>query len=153
MSKSICNILVFFLRLNGNVIFITFSMIVVVSHWTVKSLLLPFDNVFELRLLVPGSIGNKSILILESPNRLFENISSLETNIGELIFRFNKAISVKVRINSWNSLLIWSIQLGDGVPNFLLNPKIMFELINNPIILYDFSFIMVLIEFALHVFG
>lgn len=96
-------------------------MVIVVSNWSVKSLLLPLDDVLELGLLVPRSIGNESILVLENPNRLFENISSLESDVGKTIFWLDVAIGVKVGIDSGYSLLVGPIQFRDGIPDLFLN--------------------------------
>lgn len=71
MAQSICHILVLLLWLDGHIILVSLSVVVIVSDWPVQSFLLPLHDVLERSLLVPGSVSDKPILVLEGPLDFF----------------------------------------------------------------------------------
>jgi len=78
MSQSICNILVFFLRFDRNIVLVSLCMVVVSCDRSVQTLLLPLNYVFERNWLIPDSVCNKAVLVSEGPNMFVVNISSRE---------------------------------------------------------------------------
>lgn len=86
MTQSISHILVLFLRLDGNIILVAFSMIVILGDRTMQSLLLPLYDVLEWYFRVPWCISNESIFVGKGPDLFIMNISSWEAYIGQLLF-------------------------------------------------------------------
>jgi hypothetical protein len=82
MAESVSNVFVFFLGFNGNIILISFCMIVISCDGAIESLFFPLNNVFKPRFLDPRSISDESVLIQECPSMLSVNISSRKTEIG-----------------------------------------------------------------------
>lgn len=70
MSETISHILVLFLGLDSHIILVALAMVIVAGDGAVETLSLPLDDVFELRLLVPGGVGNEAVLVLEGPAHL-----------------------------------------------------------------------------------
>lgn len=104
---------------------------------------------FEGRRGIPRCIGDESILVAEGPYLLVINISAIEAEIRQ---RFDcGSIWVKIGINSWNSSFVRSIKSGNWIPNFSLYFEIIFEVVDDCIILFSFSFIMILIKLACNI--
>lgn len=81
MTQSITNILIFFLGLYWNIIFISFWMVIVLRHRSMQSLLLPFFNMLERCFCWKISIRDKTILIVKSYHILVINITTRKTKI------------------------------------------------------------------------
>lgn len=81
MTESICNVLVFFLRPNWNIVLISFGMIVIARNWAIEPLFFPLNDMLESWVFVPRGIGYKSIFIEIGKRGLFINISSRKTEI------------------------------------------------------------------------
>ena len=75
MSESVPDVFVLLLWLDRDVVFVSLSVIVVTGHWSVQSLVLPFQDVLEGSLLVPRSVCDESVLGLEGINCLVGIIS------------------------------------------------------------------------------
>lgn len=56
MTKSIRYIFVFLFRSNSNIVFVTFSVVVITSDWSIESFFLPFEYVLEGNFDVPRSV-------------------------------------------------------------------------------------------------
>lgn len=149
MSQSIGDVLVFLLWLDGDIVLVSLAVVVVVGDWPVQSLLLPLHDVFELRLLVPRGIGDKPVLVLEGPLGFFGEISPWESKIGQ--FGRSWPVGVEIGVDAGNAALVGAVELGDGVPDLSLDLEIMFELIDDPVVLEDLGFVMVLIKLVMDV--
>ena len=79
MTQTIRYVSILLLWFDRHIILVAFAVVVVMSDRSVKSFLFPFDNMLELTLRVPGSIGDESILVLISPCGLIHDISARET--------------------------------------------------------------------------
>ena len=148
VSQSIGDILVLLLWLDGDIVLVSLAVVVIMGDWPVQSFLLPLHDVFELRLLVPGRIGDKPILILEGPLGFFGQISPWESEIGQ--FGSNWPVGVEIGVNARNAAFVWAVELGDGVPDLSLHLEVMFELIDNPVVLEHLGFVMILIKLIMH---
>lgn len=79
MSKSVADILIFFFCFGGDIILVSFPVVIVTSDWAVESFSFPFNDVFELLFRMPDSLGNESIFVGKGPCDLLVNISSGES--------------------------------------------------------------------------
>ena len=149
VSKPIGNVLIFLLWLDGDIVLVSLSVVVVMGDWSVQPLLLPLHDVFELRLLVPGSVGDKPVLVLEGPLGFFGQISPGESEVGQV--GSDWSVGTEVGVDAGNAALVGSVELGDGVPDLSLDLEIMFELIDDPVVLEDLGFVMVLIKLVMNV--
>lgn len=151
MAETISHVLVLLLRLNCNVVLVSLAVVIVAGHGAVESLSLPFDDVLELRPLVPGSVGDEAVLILEGPANLLGHLATGETQIGQI--GSDGAIGVEVGIDARNALLVRAVEISDGVPNLSLDSEIVLELIDDSVVLLDFDLVVVLVELGGNVFG
>lgn len=149
MSQSIGDVLVLLLWLDGDIVLVSLAVVVVVGDWPVQSLLLPLHDVFELRLLVPRGIGDKPVLVLEGPLDFLGEISPWESEIGQ--FGRNWPVGAEIGVDAGNAALVRAVEFGDGVPDLSLDLEIMFELIDDPVVLEDLGFVMVLIKLVMDV--
>lgn len=101
MAQPISHILVLLLWLDGDIVLVPLSVVVIVRNWPVQSFLLPLHDVFELGLLVPGRVGDKPILVLEGPLGFFGKISPWESEIRQ--FRSNGSVWVEIGVNTRNA--------------------------------------------------
>ena len=151
VSESVANILVFFFCFGGDIILVSFSVVMVASDRAVESFPFPFDDVFELLFRMPDGLGSESVLVGEGPCHLLVNISSGESNIGELVW--GDSVGVEVGVDSRDAFFVGPIEFGDGVPDLSLKTHVKFELLNDSIVLSYFGLIVVLIEFVVDVVG
>lgn len=151
MSQAIGDVLVLLLGLDGDIVLVSLAVVVVVGDWPVQSLLLPLHDVFELRLLVPRGIGDKPVLVLEGPLSFFGQISPWESEVGQ--FGGSGSVGAEIGVDAGNAALVGAVELGDGVPDLSLDLEIMFELIDDPVVLEDLGFVMVLIKLVMDVLG
>lgn len=99
---------------------------------------------FELGFTYPRSIGNKSVLVLECPNLFFVNVSTFKTYIRE--FWLCETIRIEVSINSWNTFFVRAVEFSDSIPNLSLDLKIIFEIIDDFVVLLHFGAVMILVK-------
>ena len=145
VSQSVSNILILFLRLDCDIIFVSLAVVVVPSYGAMEALFLPFYDVLELWFLVPRSVGDKAVLVLEGPNHLPGHIAPRKAQILE--FRGNWPCGVEIGVDAGDSALVRTVQIGDSVPDLPLNCEIMLELVDDFVVLFDFCAVVVLIEF------
>lgn len=48
-------------------------------------------------------------------------------------------------------MLVRSVKVGNGLPYFLLNLKIVLKVVNNFVVFFDLSFIVILVEFGVNI--
>jgi len=144
VSKSISNILIFFFRSNRNIILVSLIVVIILSNWTIQSFILPFENMFELRFTHPWSISDKSVLVLECPNLLFVNVTTIKSNIRK--FLLYGTIWIEIGINSRNTFFVRTVQFVNGIPYFSLHFQIIFKLIDDFVVLLYISTVMILIK-------
>lgn len=149
MSEAIGDVLVLLLWLDGDIVLVSLSVVVVVGDWPVQPLLLPLYDVFELRLLVPGGVGDKPVLVLEGPLGFFGQISPGESEVGQIGSGWS--VGAEVGVDARNSAFVGAVELGNGVPDLSLDLEIMFELIDDPVVLEDLGFVMILIKLVMDV--
>lgn len=149
MTQSVSYVSIFLLRFDGDVVLVAFAVVVMICDGSVEPFLFPFDDMLELALGVPGSISNESIFVLESPLRLVHDISARETEVRKLLFGW--PVFVEVGVDTWDSIFIWSIKLCDGSPYLSLHLKIIFQVVDDFVVLVDFSLIVILVKFACYV--
>lgn len=146
MTQSVRDIFVLLFRLDGHIVLVSFAVIVVSSDRPVESFFLPFDDMLELLLGVPGSVGDESILILEGPVSFVHDISARKTEIRELLFC--GPVFAEVGVDTWDSILVGSVKLCDGSPYLSLHFEVVFEVVYDIVVLFDFDPIVVLVELA-----
>lgn len=142
MTQPVSNELIFLLRFHFNVVLVSFW-VEMTGHWSIQSLLLPLLDMLEIMFLVEWSICDESILVGEN-ELLVVNILSFETQVLE--FCLNWTVFVNVGIDSPNTVLVGSVQVTDGLPDFLLDLEVILEVIDNLVVLSDFDFIVILVE-------
>jgi hypothetical protein len=120
--------------------------VVVPSDRSVESFLLPLNNVLELTLDVPWSVGDESILILEGPLSFVHDISAREAEVRELLF--GGPIFAEVGVDTRDSVFVGSIKLCYGCPYLSLHFEVVFDIVDDIVVLFDFNLIVVLIKFA-----
>ena len=145
MAQSISNPLVFLFWFDGNIVFVAFSVIVVTSDGSVESFLFPLNDVLECVVGVEGSVGDESILVIESPDSLVHDISALETDVGK--FLFGGTILTEISVNTRDSIFIGSVKLCESIPYLSLHFEIILKVIDDGIVLFKFCLIVVLVEF------
>ena len=147
MAQSVGDVLVLFFGFQFNVILVTFG-VEVFGDWTVESFVLPLLNVLEIVFLVPWGVGDESVLVGEN-ELLVVDVLSFEAQI--LKFWLDWAIFINVGINAPDSVLVRSVKVGDGLPYFLLNLKIVLEVLDNFVILFNLGFIVIFVEFGVNI--
>ena len=118
-------------------------MIVILGDRTMQSLLLPLYDVLEWYFRVPWCISNESIFVGKGPDLFIMNISSWEAYIGQLLFP--NSTWLQIGIDSGYSSLVWSVQLCNGTPDFPLQPEIIFEVIDDSIVLLNLNSVVILV--------
>lgn len=151
VAETISHILILLLGLNSHIVLVSLAVVIVAGDGAVEPLPLPLDNVFELRLLVPGGVGDEAVLILEGPANLLGHLATGEAQIGQI--GSGRAIGVEVGIDAGNAPLVGPVEIGNGVPNLPLDGEIVLELIDDPVVLLDFGLVVVLVELGGDVFG
>ncbi len=149
MTQSVSNVLVLLFWFDFNVVLVTFW-VEMFGDWSVESLLLPLLDVLEVVFFMEGSVGDESVLIGEN-DLLVVNIASFKSQIFKFCLYWT--IFVKVSINSSNTVLVWSVKIADGLPDFFLDFQIVFKVIDDFVVLSDLGFIVVLVEFRVNIFG
>lgn len=151
VTQSVRDILVLLLGLDGDVVLIALTVVVVASDRPVQPLLLPLDDVLELLLDVPGSIGDESILVLECPGLFVHDISAREAEVGKLLF--GGPVFAEVGVDTRDSVLVGSVKLCDGCPYLSLHSKVVFEVVDDGVVLLDLGLVVVLVKLAGDVVG
>lgn len=147
MAQSVGNVLILFFGFQFNVVLVTFG-VEMFGDWTVESFVLPLLNVLEIVFLVPWGVGNESVLVGEN-ELLVVDVLSFEAQI--LKFWLDWAIFINVGINAPDSVLVRSVKVGDGLPYFFLNLKIVLEVLDNFVILFNLGFIVIFVEFGVNI--
>lgn len=151
MAETISHIFVLLLGPNSYVVLVALAVVIVAGDGAVEPLPLPLDDVLELRPLVPGSVGDEAILVLEGPANLLGDLATGEAQVGEV--GSGGAVGVEVGIDAGNASLVGAVEIGDGVPDLPLDGEIVLELIDDPVVLLDFGLVVVLVELGGDVFG
>ena len=151
MSETVTDVSVLVLRFDFNVVLISLSMVVVVSDGSIETFFFPFDYVFKGDGCIPGSVGNESVLVGECPHLLAVNVAAGKADIRQGLG--GNSADVEVGIDTRDTASVGAIEIGDGIPDFALDLEVVFEVVDDLVVLVDIGFVVVLVEFAVDKVG
>ncbi len=117
VAESVGDELVLFLRFYFDIVLVAFR-VEVFGDGSVGSFVFPLLDVLEAVFLVPGSVGNKSVLIGEDDFLVVE-VDPIEAKVFK--FGFDWSVFVKVGVDTPDALLVGSVEITDGLPHFALH--------------------------------
>jgi hypothetical protein len=151
VSESVADVGVLLFRFYCNIVLVSFGVVVVVSDRTVEPLFFPFNDVFEGNGCVPGGVGDESVFVGEGPHLFSVYIAAGEAQVGQSLSC--NSVGIEVGVDSGNTASVGTVEFGYGIPDFALNLEVVFEVVDDLVVLVDFGFVVVLVEFVVDVFG
>jgi hypothetical protein len=150
VAESVGNVLPLLLLLDGDVVLVSFGVVEVPGDGSVSSLLFPLDKVIVAVFSREGSLGDESISIgWVSEVVLWVLLLPLEPQILQIgLFG---SVFVEVGVYSSDSSFVGSIEVTEGIPDLFLDGQIVFEVIDDLVVGFDFNLIVVLVQFAVDV--
>jgi hypothetical protein len=144
VAETVSDVIVLLFGSDRNVVFVSFSVIVVSSDRAVLTLLLPLDDVLERNLFMPGSVSDESVLVGEGPHGFVVDVSALEAEVRKHLLV--GTVGIEIGINSGYTSLVRTIEVGDGLPNFTLDLEIVLEIVDDGVVGNGDTGVFVLIE-------